>query len=307
MQRYGKRTLAGAVTVLATMALPAAASASIVSMSGTDLLFKAGAKPTALTVSGNAFTDAAQALTAGAGCAAGVPVLCGYFETATLQLSAGNDKANAVTSSFLYVNGAGGADTISASGQYTEVNAGPGADSVSVGSNGGAKVIAGDGDDDVRTGPGLEADLAGNGGDDLLWSNQPMQNTVNGGTGNDDLFAVGYGYGTVLGGAGQDAIIVRADGPYSIDGGADADTIYGGGGDDTVAGGAGADLISVTGGGHDTVDCGTGYDRVWADATDSIAASCEAVSFGLMTRPPAADRALAHLGTAFPAITPPAL
>ncbi|HYH60514.1 MAG TPA: hypothetical protein VD766_01490 [Solirubrobacterales bacterium] len=73
---------------------------------------------------------------------------------------------------------------------------------------------------------------------------------------------------TIEGGAGKD----------KITGGSDRDILYGEGGKDKLKGGDGRDIFEVEGGKKDKVKCGAGNDRVFADASDKIAADCEKVS-----------------------------
>jgi len=73
---------------------------------------------------------------------------------------------------------------------------------------------------------------------------------------------------TIEGGPGKD----------KITGGAERDILYGEGGKDKLSGGAKKDIFEVEGGKKDKVTCGTGNDRVFADASDKIAADCEKVT-----------------------------
>ena len=70
-----------------------------------------------------------------------------------------------------------------------------------------------------------------------------------------------------------------------IDGKGGNDTLYGLAGNDTLSGGPGNDRL-VGGRGSDTLRCGPGKDIAVADASDSVAEDCEAIS-GLPVNPPA--------------------
>jgi Ca2+-binding RTX toxin-like protein len=85
--------------------------------------------------------------------------------------------------------------------------------------------------------------------------------TISGGEGFDVLHG-GHGRDTLSGGHGNDRLLASARrDPAS----------------DTVNGDEGDDRILVRDGHRDVVTCGPGIDRVRADATDSVAADCEAV------------------------------
>lgn len=316
--------------ISAALVAPGAATASTVSMEGSTAVFLSGAQASDVVldtrVTGDvAFTDAAQALTAGTGCLAGTPVVCPNSFAQTFRLGAGNDRVFAWSDWSVNVFAAAGDDHIDASGGFTHVEAGKGDDHVVAGSNGMAEVIAGDGNDAVRSDVGSSSSLDGNGGDDLIVAVTPFRNDITGGDGNDDVIVMprspsafgGGGFGSITTGAGDDAIIVRNKNNfagYEIDAGADIDTIYGGSGADVIKAGSGNDLIDVFGDHHavpggvvDTVNCGPGADTVFADPEDVIAANCEWVEYHAIPRPWAADRALVHLAAAFPELTPPAL
>jgi hypothetical protein len=313
----------------ASLIAPGAALASTVSLEGSTAVFRSGSHASDAVLDTRVFgavgfTDARQRLVAGAGCVAGTPVICPTAFDSSFILGAGSDRIRAWSGSgfTLSVSGAGGDDDIEASGNFTHVDAGSGNDRVVAGSNGTAEVIGGDGDDRIRSRFTHASDFEGDGGNDLIVVDSPERNTISGGGGNDDIFVLGSGstgggYGTITSGAGDDAIIVRSRGGigYQIDSGADIDTIYGGNGADDIKAGGGDDLIDVYGD-HaatpgssidDVVNCGPGADTVFADPSDVIAANCEWVEYGPIPRPWEADRALEHLATGFPEVTPPVL
>src|SRR5215207_2692381 len=163
------RSLALLAVVSATLVAPAVTFASTVSIEedGTAV-FRSGAHASDATldtrITGDpAFTDAAQTLTAGAGCMAGNPVVCpDAWSAQAFKLGGGNDRVRAWTSAWtLSVAAGGGNDDIEASGGSTDVNAGPGNDRVVAGSNGTAQVTGADGDDNIRSDTGLNAKLNG--------------------------------------------------------------------------------------------------------------------------------------------------
>jgi BNR repeat-like domain/RTX calcium-binding nonapeptide repeat (4 copies) len=91
-------------------------------------------------------------------------------------------------------------------------------------------------------------------------------NTLRGTASADTILALG-GADSLYGARGRDRLA----------GGVGADFLAGGKGADRLSGGAGNDAIMSRGGGADFVACGRGLDTVLADASDTVAASCEVV------------------------------
>ena len=252
------------------------------------------------------FTDAAQGLTAGAGCAAGLPVWCEALD-AVVGLDGVNDRYDGYSDGDLTVSGGVGDDRITASGMWTSVSGGGGADWISVGSNGYEAAYGGGGDDDIRSDTdGSQAVLRGGAGDDLLYAERKLDD-VAGGAG-DDAVILGGRLSSVqaAGGGGDDVMLVAATpagGTVTLRAGDGADVIAGGLTTDTVYGDGGNDVIDVSGdagqAGPDTVDCGSGNDTVYADAEDVVAGDCESRRQGPMPSTRRVRAALARLADAF--------
>jgi hypothetical protein len=144
----------------------------------------------------------------------------------------------------------------------TEVDGGPGNDSVSGGAAADV-VFGGDGADVLR----------GSGGNDAL-EGLRHNDRLSGGRGHDALYG-DEGRDRLRGGPGRD----------SLEGGAQDDVLNGGRGDDELAGddgsnrifgGRGHDRIWTTTGGRDVVHCGPGFDHAFISHNDRIV-GCERV------------------------------
>jgi Ca2+-binding RTX toxin-like protein len=271
------------LTVAATAVLPAAASASTVSVDGTTAIFRSGNRASVVNTDsrpvpvGSTFTDTAQFLSAGPGCDQASPVWCQTAENVEIRLGRGDDVVTGWNFFNLLVTGAGGDDEINASGNLTDVDGGDGRDRIVVSSNAGAIASGGAGNDVIQTEFGPEATLSGDGGNDVVIGAATFINTISGGDGNDLLVGDALGNGSIDGGNGVDIIRVTGDfgGGYAIAAGRGTDIVIGGPGSDTVDAGPGDDLIAVAADGvADTVDCGSGFDRVYADA-DDLLTNCE--------------------------------
>jgi Ca2+-binding RTX toxin-like protein len=303
--------------------LPTAATASTVSVdpSRSTAVFRSGAGASDVTsvetsaangpppfTPASVFTDAAQPLTAGPGCLAGMPVWC-QARNQDVRLGGGDDRFNGWSFGDTTVTGGEGNDDITANGIQTIASGGGGADTISVGSNGYSYAYGNAGADRIRSIPGgVETTLSGGQGDDLLFGERYGNNILDGGDGDDDLI-VRSGPGTVNGDDGADTLLVidvpPYTGPRTLSGGGGADTIVGGPLHvDAVSGGSGNDTIDVSGDQRtdprgDTVECGAGRDTVYADDTDVIAKNCETRLAGPMPTSAAVEQALARLAEAF--------
>jgi hypothetical protein len=144
-----------------------------------------------------------------------------------------------------------------------------------------AVAYGGPGDDRVSAGADVDAEAWGQAGDDVIRAGTQSSVHLYGGRGDDAIttLTATYAASVVQGGPGRDRIDVPAAGGCCLDvrGGDGADTITAHG---SIRGGAGNDRIDVSGNpdGSDAVACGAGTDAVTADASDSIAADCEAVT-----------------------------
>lgn len=308
-----------AVSVFAALLIPASAEASTVSATGaapyTSVLFQAGPGPSDVTLTSSGvfasdiWSDAAQTLTAGAGCTAGVgSVTCPYGSVQVNFRNANDRFTNTLSFSDLTIHGNGGADTITANGESTWAYGDGGSDTIDVNSNGTTRAFGGTGADDLRA-RGGGAEMDGGDGTDLVVGQSGVDKSIAGGAGADQVFSV-LGFASNLdGGPGNDTIVslgagFHTHGTVNILGGDGADTIQGSAATtDQVDAGIGKDVIDVYDGNTimiDTVTCGPNVDWVYADATDTVAADCEHVVRGPAPDLPAVDAAKAHLAEAFP-------
>jgi Ca2+-binding RTX toxin-like protein len=227
---------------------------------------------------GHAFTDFGAALTAGAGCTAGTPVLC-EIHPVEAHLGDRNDVAfiNSNAGSASVYGDSGDDDFLAGGDGQAFAYGGTGNDTIRVSTDGQANAAGGSGNDRIAGGFGQFFDaFQGEGGNDLLVTTG--SGTLGGGGGDDEL--VGDPGGrmalSLLGQAGDDVLLPSRG---TADGGRDSDTIVGHAGRLNVLGGAGTDWIDVAGGddssGPDTVSCGSGIDVVWADVDDDVARDCE--------------------------------
>jgi hypothetical protein len=302
------------LTIATGFALPtgvAAASTVSVDPPGGPAVFQSG--PGASDVTSQltdtlSFKDAAQVLTAGAGCVAGPPVSCDAVDQ-EIHFGNANDRFRAFSFNAIVISAGGGSDTIRTAGNYNIVSAGGGNDKVweNGASNGSVK---GDGGNDKLYSYEASANVQGNAGDDLLTTKSSrFDNLLVGGDGEDQLVVTGAGGGTVSGGTDADVIVLDAElGGYTANGDGGNDIVSGSPGADVVNGDGGNDVIDVSGdGGGDSVDCGTGADVVAYDAGDTIARNCEVRHKGSLGTIPqvqdARDDAAAFVA-AMPAIPP---
>lgn len=308
--------LASAAAALAVPAVAGASSVTAVVVPGASVpltTFTGGPAVNNVTFEGRfeGFTwiDAAQPLTAGAGCTPGTPVLC-LPGDAVVDLGGGADRfSNPYANRSVTVNGGAGDDTIAANGNITTVHGGAGGDTIDVNANGNPVATGEGGDDHLRGGWAnvFKTTLSGDADNDLVvgWS---LGDDLSGGAGNDQLFST-LGRGKADGGSGNDVIVnlgVRAGG-FTALGGSGADTIVGTpDGTDVVDAGAGNDIVDVTGASDpefpvsDTVTCGDGKDTVYADADDEVAADCEKVKHVPASWLPGVDQAVEHLKDTYP-------
>jgi Ca2+-binding RTX toxin-like protein len=291
------RSTLALLTVTAGVIVPAgaahAAVGATVSVTGTTAVYQAGPGKSALTTTvsgGLTFSDSLQSITAGAGCTAGTPVVCGGMSR-DIRFGDKPDQFFGSGGSAITVHGGGGADSIAAHGLWNIVDGGDGNDSIWENGDSKGSIVGGAGADKIYT---FEAasNASGGIGNDLLIgaSGAGLASTLTGDDGNDEIVVQApRGSGTASGGAGADVIVLdtSASATYTADGGDGADTIKGGPGTDTVLGGTGNDVIDVSGddGNADNVSCGAGRDTVYADASDVIAADCERVLFSTPSLP----------------------
>ena len=160
------------------------------------------------------------------------------------------------------LDGAGGDDTLYGMGGADTFTGGTGTDMVNYrGQTSSVTASIGGGADDGTTGEGDDIgsdveNINGGSGDDQL-TGDGAANVLDGGFGGDQLD-----------GAGGADILNGQNGADTINGGDQSDAVNAGNGDDTVH--VEDDDPSV-----DAVNCGIGADNVFADAADTLDASCE--------------------------------
>ncbi len=198
--------------------------------------------------------DASKATAGGVINASGTASITGG-ENFKITTGAGDDTIAAAKGDT--VRSGAGNDNITLNGDYVELDAGAGADTVSGLSNY-ATVKAGAGNDSiVLDGKYVSIDA---GSDNDYVSINGAESTVLGGAGNDTIEVGEDAKNAVVdGGAGDDSIISAADG-VTITGGAGKDTISVSGDNWVVDAGADDDSLNVSGTG--TVTLGTGKDTV---------------------------------------------
>lgn len=274
--------------MLAAVALPASAQASIIFQGGSYIAFPGEMNQITLEKHADDFTytdpGAASIDPNGSSCnVVGSSVTCTWFsDGATYYVYAGDQDDSITDSEF---------------GHYFVLDGGPGNDEITA-NEGSSNVYGGAGNDDITGGPG---DLSGGsedarpvaGNDWLIGGhadnssdlpdNDRIQGLggwdyVYGGVG-DDVVDGGPGVDTVLGGDGND--VVRGgsgddhvDGPLPLGQGRWAD-----GGSDTLDGGEGNDWLvgSHDNGAPDTFSCGAGTDMAEVGLNDQVSSDCEKV------------------------------
>ena len=194
-------------------------------------------------------TDAGAPLTAGQGCTAqGMEVVCTVIGQATIErftydTGDGNDRLRFVNTSGIVQLGAGddsfAAELAAAPGNpNTDVDGGPGADSLSANVPGGLRAIyAG------RSAP-VSATLDGAANDGEAGEGDQLGTGVNGVTGGSapDMIVGGPARDHLRGGAGDDSVRGQG-GDDLLEGGDGSDNIDGGDGDEELSGEPGADNV----------------------------------------------------------------
>lgn len=202
----------------------------------------------------------------------------------------GNDTVN--TSHlpvYIDINGEGGNDTLTGTGNNDWIDGDIGNDSINggggddylVGWSGDDTIDGGDGADQVLGHDGTDVVYGGDGNDtvdgslgaDTLWGDDTTgtvsgADSLIGGTGDDDMYG-GLGNDTMHGGDGHDVMMGDFT-PSDTSGGADVmyggegdDWMYGGGGDDTMYGDDDSTVVA------DVLDGGDGWDSAWLNGTDT--------------------------------------
>jgi hypothetical protein len=295
VQRMKRLTLAA--VALATVTSPATASAASIEVAAPNgvpvIAYNAGpGEVNALRMHGTvdgfdlrmAFFEFSSRLTAGSGCLAGFPTICGQVDQPfPVEVSLG-DRADVASvnsfTGFTTLDAGSGDDDVLAGGLDATADGGPGSDTVRVAANNGARGNGGSGRDQVTGGLGaVAAILTGGGGNDLLVPDGSLFDDARGGSGDDRLVTFKGRQVTLAGETGSDVLIAPAiSGRVTLDGGPDSDIVFTHAGGATVDAGSGADAVDVRGGAEtpaDTVSCGTGWDAVWADSIDDVADDCE--------------------------------
>ena len=207
------------IACLATAAVPAAASAATVSVSGTTLVVAAGThEPNDVLVQrvSTVFrvTEANATLTAGAGCTsvtsqqANCPV--GTIDLVRITLRDRDDAARVVGGTDVEANGGAGTDSItggdgedtldSGTGDHDRLAGGGGNDTLTAIAGGGVQVLEGGPGNDVVT-AGSAPTESGFFGFFTRVSGGPGTDTLNGSS-NNEIFLGGEGNDTIIGGSG---------------------------------------------------------------------------------------------------------
>ena len=206
---------------------------------------------------GTVVADASAAKAGGVINASGKASITGG-ENFKITTGAGDDTIAAAKGDT--VRSGAGNDNIVLGGDYVELDAGAGADTVS-GSSNYATVKAGAGNDSIVLGGKYVSIDAGS---------------------DNDYVSINGAESTVLGGAGNDTIEVGEDAKNAVvDGGAGDDSIISAAGGVTITGGAGKDTISVSGADW-VVDAGADNDslNVSDTGTVTLGAGKDTVKFG---------------------------
>jgi len=191
----------------------------------------------------------------------------GGIDNDTLYGGSGNDA----------VHGGEGNDTLYAGGSSRAANGSDEAlqesleNNYLVGGNGkdtiygsrGSDIVFGDNISEEEDSKGLIKDIFNSNGD-VIYTYEG-DDTIHGGSG-DDIICAGGGNDTIYGGEGNDKIYAATNdyslyGNEDFDGDADANTIYGGKGNDTIYGGKGKDIIDG-GEGDDAIYAGDGDNEI---------------------------------------------
>jgi hypothetical protein len=292
-----KRPILAAIA-LAALAAPATASAASIEVATVNdaqvIAYKATrGEVNALEMHGTvgggfdlrmAFFEHRARLSAGPGCEAGFPVICGAFDASfPVDIALGDKGDVANVNSFtnsLTMDAGSGDDDVLAGGIDATAYGGPGNDTIRVAANNAARGNGGWGRDSVSGGLGAAAAILDGGrGGDLLVPDGSLFNDANGGTGNDQLVALRGSQIQLAGGDGDDLLVaLEARGPVVLDGGDEDDFAFSHAGNATVDAGSGNDIVEIQGGPEtapDSVTCGSGWDVAWVDEADTVAADCE--------------------------------
>jgi Ca2+-binding RTX toxin-like protein len=301
-----------AALALTLAAAPATASAASIEMrptpfGGAVIAYDAApGEVNALSMSGTigpgdfrmGFFEFAAPLTAGAGCVAGTPVICGAADQAfpvIVTLNDRNDVANVNSQTqSLTLDAGSGRDDVLAGGIDASADGGDGSDTIRLAANNLARGTGGAGNDRIAAGLGAAATILDGGpGNDLLVPEGFLFNTAEGGADNDRLVSLSGRGHTLSGQGGRDILVAAGGSGITLNGGSSSDIIAGKLGGLTVDAGSGHDVIDVRGpsdGAADTVTCGSGWDIVRANGVDDIADDCEVeLSFSGGTLPSVAD------------------
>ena len=227
------------------------------------------------------FFEFAAPLSAGPGCIAGFPVVCGDPEVAfPVEASLGDEKDVAYLNSLtgrLALNAGSGSDDVFAGGIVASADGEGGNDTIGLAANNVTTGSGGSGSDRIAAGLGAAAaTLEGGGGSDLLVGDAFAFNDLRGGGGRDQLVALKGFQVRLAGQGGNDVLVATGGDDVELAGGSGNDIVSSQLGGVDVSAGSGHDVIDVHGGAApDTVTCGSGWDIVWADAADSVARDCE--------------------------------
>ena len=288
-----KRPMLAALAIATAAAAPATASAASIELAAGEITYRAKAGEVNRlqmvgTVNGSddlrmEFFEYAASLTAGAGCIAGFPVICGEVDQpfpvdVSLEDQRDVARVNSFTSN-VTLDAGSGSDDVLAGGIDATANGGSGNDTIRVAANSTATGDGGSGHDRVSGGLGAAAaELDGGSGDDLLVPDGGFFNVAEGDVGDDRLVSFTGGNLTLSGQADDDVLVVQGGSGGTLNGGSGSDIVSAKLGGVTVSAGSGSDVVDVRGASGtdaDSVTCGTGFDVVFANSGDSVARDCE--------------------------------
>ena len=188
----------------------------------------------------------------------------------TVRSGAGNDNI-VLGGDYVELDAGAGADTVSDSSNYATVKAGAGNDSIVLGGKY-VSIDAGS-DNDYVSINGAESTVLGGAGNDTIEVGADAKNAVvDGGAGDDSIVSAADGV-TITGGAGKDAISVSGT-DWGVDAGADNDSLNVSG-TGTVTLGAGKDTVafSISAGGVTFTDYDYNNDTLERTAITVVATS----------------------------------
>ncbi|MDA0184560.1 Ig-like domain-containing protein [Solirubrobacter phytolaccae] len=285
------------VLTLLTLAVPSAAQAATVTLSGGVLRYAA----TAGEVSNVLFTESGGTLTVTratgdtdpftlSGCGGTTDsATCTGVTRIEVDAGDGSDRVTATSGDPLVgipipmvISGGSGNDVLTAGGRSDTLDGGDGDDDLD-GSSGNDVLRGGEGNDILTPNTGTDGVSGGEGVDTVTYNRRvalslSLDGLANDGeAGENDL--IGTDVENVEGSTSSGTVTIVGDGrpnQFRVLGG--IGVITGGEGSDVLAGGPADDVINARDSSPDTVTCAGGIDTVQADTLDVVSPSCENVS-----------------------------